>query len=377
MGMANLQKMAQQMQQEMLRIQTELESTLVDGSAGGGVVRATVTGKQELVSVTIDPSAVDPDDVEMLQDLVLAAVNEALRSSRELAEAEDVGRHRRASPARDVGDASSVVSPVIEPVARLIESFARLPGIGPKTAQRLTFHLLRAQESEARTLAAALIDVRDKVVFCDRCFNISDQPLCPICRDPGRDTTRLCVVEEPLDVLALERTGEFKGLYHVLNGAISPIDGVGPDQLRIRELLERADTAARDGEPFVEVIMATNPTLEGEATAMYLAERLEPVVGIGHPDRPRPAGRWRPRIRRRGDAHPGAPGPSGGLSRPMSNLVNEILLRLAKAGIAALLGVVLYVVLVGPLGATGSVELALLCWLSAAAFVLLVETGLI
>ena len=162
-----------------------------------------------------------------------------------------------------------MVSPVIEPVARLIESFARLPGIGPKTAQRLTFHLLRAQESEARTLAAALIDVRDKVVFCDRCFNISDQPLCPICRDPGRDTTRLCVVEEPLDVLALERTGEFKGLYHVLNGAISPIDGVGPDQLRIRELLERADT----------VILATNPTLEGEATAMYLAERLETVVG--------------------------------------------------------------------------------------------------
>ena len=172
-----------------------------------------------------------------------------------------------------------MVSPVIEPVARLIESFARLPGIGPKTAQRLTFHLLRAQEAEARTLAAALIDVRDTVVFCDRCFNISDQPLCPICRDPGRDTTRLCVVEEPLDVLALERTGEFNGLYHVLNGAISPIDGVGPDQLRIRELLERADSAARDGEPFVEVIMATNPTLEGEATAMYLAERLEAVVG--------------------------------------------------------------------------------------------------
>ena len=119
--------------------------------------------------------------------------------------------------------------------------------------------------------------VRDQVVFCDRCFNISDQPLCPICRDPARDQTRLCVVEEPLDVLALERTGEFKGHYHVLHGAISPIDGIGPDRLRIRELLERADTAARDGTPFVEVIMATNPTLEGEATAMYLAERLEPV----------------------------------------------------------------------------------------------------
>ena len=171
-------------------------------------------------------------------------------------------------------------SPVIEPVARLIEAFARLPGIGPKTAQRLTFHLLRASDAEARTLAAALLAVRDQVVFCERCFNISDAAICPICRDPARDQARLCVVEEPLDVLALERTGEFKGLYHVLHGAISPIDGIGPDRLRIRELLERADAAAREGTPFDEVIMATNPTLEGEATAMYLAERLEPVVGV-------------------------------------------------------------------------------------------------
>ena len=173
-----------------------------------------------------------------------------------------------------------MTSTLIEPVARLIEAFARLPGIGPKTAQRLTYHLLRAADAEARTLAAALVAVRDQVVFCDRCFNISDEPVCPICRDPARDQSRLCVVEEPLDVLALERTGEFKGLYHVLHGAISPIDGIGPDRLRIRELLERADTAAREGSPFDEVIMATNPTLEGEATAMYLAERLEPVVGV-------------------------------------------------------------------------------------------------
>jgi recombination protein RecR len=169
---------------------------------------------------------------------------------------------------------------VIEPVARLIEAFARLPGVGPKTAQRLTYHLLRAPDAEARTLAAALIAVRDEVVFCERCFNISDAPLCPICRDPGREDARLCVVEEPLDVLAIERTNEFKGRYHVLHGAISPIDGIGPDRLKIRELLERADAAKRDGEPFEEVIIATNPTLEGEATAMYLAERLEGTVGL-------------------------------------------------------------------------------------------------
>ena len=167
-----------------------------------------------------------------------------------------------------------------EPVGRLIDAFQKLPGVGPKTAQRLTYHLLRASDAEARTLAAALVAVRDQVVFCDRCFNISDAPLCPICRDPGRDQLRLCVVEEPLDVLALERTGEFKGLYHVLHGAISPIDGVGPDRLRIRELLGRVDEAKAAGAQIEEVILATNPTLEGEATAMYLAERLESAVGV-------------------------------------------------------------------------------------------------
>jgi recombination protein RecR len=173
-----------------------------------------------------------------------------------------------------------VPNPVIEPVARLIEAFSRLPGIGPKTAQRLTYHLLRAPDSEARQLAGALVDVRDRVVFCDRCFNISDAPLCPICRDPIRDVHRLCVVEEPLDVLALERTGEFRGLYHVLHGAISPIDGIGPEQLKIRELIARVDEAKAAGEPFEEVILATNPTLEGEATAMYLDERMDGSVGI-------------------------------------------------------------------------------------------------
>jgi len=173
-----------------------------------------------------------------------------------------------------------VTTLLIEPVARLIESSSRLPGIGPKTAQRLTYHLLRAPDAGARALAAALVAVRDQVVFCERCFNISDAPLCPICRDPARDQGRLCVVEEPLDVLALERTAEFKGLYHVLHGAISPIDGIGPERLKIRELLTRADEAARDGARFDEVILATNPTLEGEATAMYLAERLEGVVGV-------------------------------------------------------------------------------------------------
>jgi recombination protein RecR len=184
------------------------------------------------------------------------------------------------SGSRAWADGRTVAGAIIEPVARLIEAFSRLPGVGPKTAQRLTYHLLRAPDAEARALARALVAVRDEVVFCDRCFNISDAPLCPICRDPGRDAARLCIVEEPLDVLAIERTGEFRGRYHVLHGAISPIDGIGPDRLKIRELLVRVDEAAAEGQRVEEVIVATNPTLEGEATAMYLAERLEGRVGI-------------------------------------------------------------------------------------------------
>ena len=172
-----------------------------------------------------------------------------------------------------------MASPLIEPVARLIEAFNRLPGVGPKTAQRLTYHLLRVPEAEARTLAAALVAVREQVVLCEVCFNFSDAPRCPICRDLGREQRRLCVVEEPLDVLTIERTGEFRGRYHVLHGAISPIDGVGPDRLRIAELLRRVDEATAERLPFEEVILATNPTLEGEATAMYLDERLAGRVG--------------------------------------------------------------------------------------------------
>ena len=161
---------------------------------------------------------------------------------------------------------------LIEPVARLIEALSRLPGVGPKTAQRLTYHLLRAPEGEARALAAALVAVRDEVVYCESCFNISTGPLCPICADPSRDETRVCVVEEPLDVLALERTGSFKGRYHVLHGAISPMDGIGPEDLKTAELLHRL----RSGE-VVEIILATNPNLEGEATAMYLTRLLKPL----------------------------------------------------------------------------------------------------
>ncbi len=157
---------------------------------------------------------------------------------------------------------------LIAPVARLIEEFSRLPGVGRKTAQRLTYHMLRAPAHEARDLAAALVSVKEDVAYCSTCCNITDVGVdpCAFCSDDRRDATRICVVEEPLDVLAIDRTGEYRGRYHVLHGAISPIDGIGPDQIKARELVLRVAAGGIE-----EVILATNPNLEGEATAMYLA----------------------------------------------------------------------------------------------------------
>jgi recombination protein RecR len=159
------------------------------------------------------------------------------------------------------------------PVSRLIEAFNKLPGIGPKSAQRLTYYLLRAPSDEARALAEAILEVKEKIVLCSTCQNITDSDPCAICRDDQRDQSKICVVEEPLDILALERTGSYKGLYHVLLGVISPMDGIGPDELKVRELLARLKSPAE----VREVIMATNPNLEGEATAMYLTRLIAPL----------------------------------------------------------------------------------------------------
>jgi len=162
--------------------------------------------------------------------------------------------------------------PTAQPVARLIEEFHKLPGIGPKTAQRLTYFLIRMPQEEARALAEAILAVKDKIVLCTTCQNTTDTDPCIICRGEGRDLTKICVVAEPLDILPLERTGEYKGQYHVLHGVISPMEGIGPDDLKIRELLSRL----QDG-GVTEVILATNPNLEGEATSMYLQRLIAPL----------------------------------------------------------------------------------------------------
>src|SRR5262245_29041142 len=157
-------------------------------------------------------------------------------------------------------------------IADLIEEFGRLPGIGPKSAQRLAFHILQADPADVARLAATLQRVKDQVRFCMTCFNVAEEEQCRICRDPRRTDETLCVVEEPKDVVAIERTGEFRGRYHVLGGAINPLEGVGPDNLRIRELMARLGAGT-----VKELILATDPNTEGEATATYLALLVKPM----------------------------------------------------------------------------------------------------
>jgi recombination protein RecR len=175
---------------------------------------------------------------------------------------------------------------IAEPIATLIEELGKLPGIGPKTAQRLAYFIVREPAEEARRLASAIVEVKDRVIFCSVCWNISESDPCAICSSPSRDHSRICVVEQPLDILALERTHSYTGLYHVLHGALSPIDGIGPAELKIESLVQRAQAGGVQ-----EVILATNPTMQGDATATYLARMLAGVpILLTRPARGLPMG---------------------------------------------------------------------------------------
>ena len=176
--------------------------------------------------------------------------------------------------------------PAAAPVTRLVEEFHKLPGIGPKMASRLTYYLIRMPEEDARSLAEAIVAVKERIILCSYCYNIADAEPCAICANPNRDRSRICVVEEALDIVALERTGSYRGLYHVLHGVISPMNGIGPNDLRIRQLLARLDR-----ETVQEVILATNPNLEGEATSMYIQRLIAPLVPrVTRPARGLPVG---------------------------------------------------------------------------------------
>ena len=173
----------------------------------------------------------------------------------------------------------------VGPVARLVDQFHKLPGIGPKTAQRLTYYLVRMPEEQARELADAVISVKERIVLCSECFNITELDPCVICTSPQRDRTTICVVEEALDIVSLEKTGSYRGLYHVLHGSISPMNGIGPDELKIHPLMGRIEDGVR------EVILATNPNLEGETTSMYIHRLLAPFeVRVTRPARGLPVG---------------------------------------------------------------------------------------
>ena len=262
-GAANLQQLARQaqkMQEQMEQITTELEAKEYTAAAGGGAVSATVTGKMEVKNIDIKPEVIDPDDAEMLGDLVAAAVNEALR-------AEAWRNLRRHEPSGH----PLMAGYHVPPLERLVDKFESLPGVGHKSAQRIAYAVLNMDKADAESFAQAIIDAHEQIHYCSVCCNLTDGDLCPVCRDESRDRSVICVVEDPRDVFALERTNEFHATYHVLHGAISPLGGIGPDQLKIKELLRRV----QDG-TVQEVIMATNPDTEGEATAMYLARLLRP-----------------------------------------------------------------------------------------------------
>jgi recombination protein RecR len=276
-------KQVQKMQADMVKAQEELKNEVVEASAGGGMVTVKISGDLEVREVRIDPEAVDPDDAELLQDMVLAAMNEAIRSAQELAANKmNAAAGGLAGPgglgglglpgfwATPAAGAARFDRLFAAPVNRLITELARLPGIGQRTAQRLAFHILSASEEEALALADAIREVKETVGHCEICFNLATEATCRICQDERREAATICVVEQPSDVIPIERSGEFHGRYHVLGGALSPIDGVDPEDLHISELLGRVS----NGAGVSEVVIATNATTTGEATALYLADAL-------------------------------------------------------------------------------------------------------
>ena len=277
--MSALLAQAQQVQQQLMEAQEPLANAEVHGQAGGGLVQVTMKGSGEVVGVAIDPKVVDPDDVETLQDLIVGAITDASKQVTILAQ------DRLGPLAGGMGELgipgllSSDPSMFEGPVQDLIDELGKLPGIGPKSAQRIAFHLLSVEPPDIDRLTAVLGKVRDGVKFCAVCGNVSDDDRCRICSDPRRDASLVCVVEEPKDVQAVERTREFRGRYHVLGGALDPLSGVGPEQLRIRELLNRIGERV-DGVDVAEVIIATDPNTEGEATATYLVRMLRDIPGL-------------------------------------------------------------------------------------------------
>ena len=258
-NMNNLMKQAQKMQRQMEENQKALEEKEFTAAAGGGAVEVTVSGKREVTKVKLAEEVVDPDDIEMLEDLIVAATNEALRKVEE----ESAAVRRRPSLLMEYYSTH---------INKLIEQLSHLPGIGPKSAQRLAFHIMNMPKDQVEQLTSSITGAREKIRYCKKCCTLTDQELCPICSNPKRDASTIMVVENTRDLAAYEKTGKYEGVYHVLHGAISPMLGIGPDDIRLKELMKRLQT-----EDIKEVIIATNSSLEGETTAMYISKLIKPT----------------------------------------------------------------------------------------------------
>ena len=271
--MSALLAQAQQVQQQLMEAQEELADAEVNGQAGGGLVQVTMKGSGEVIAVSIDPKVVDPTDIETLQDLVVGAIADASKQSPS-SRTTGSGRWPAGWATWDCQESDLFEGPVQD----LIDELGKLPGIGPKSAQRIAFHCCRSSRRH-RPADRGVGQGPRRGEFCAVCGNVSDDDRCRICSDSRRDASLVCVVEEPKDVQAVERTREFRGRYHVLGGALDPLSGVGPEQLRIRELLNRIGERV-DGVDITEVIIATDPNTEGEATATYLVRMLRDIPGL-------------------------------------------------------------------------------------------------
>ncbi len=235
-----------------------------------------------MTKVKLQEEAVDPDDIEMLEDLIMAATNEALRKvDEESANVMGKTDRRSGKPGRSWRRPFLLMDYYSKQISQLIEELSKLPGVGNKSAQRLAFHIINRPVEEVERLANTILDARKNVRYCKECFTLTDQELCPICRNEKRDHTTIMVVENTRDLAAYEKTGKYEGVYHVLHGAISPMLGIGPNDIRLKELMQRLQGDVK------EVIIATNSSLEGETTAMYISKLIQAHRHQGEPDRQR------------------------------------------------------------------------------------------
>lgn len=272
MDISSLMKQAQEMQGKMKDVQDKLAKMTITGSAGGGMVEVIVNGQGDVVSVKIEDPVVSVDEKDMLQDLIAAATNDGIRKAKELSKQEMGGL----TGGMNLPDLTNfmqghlimhVVPPALE---RLIETFSQLPGIGKKTATRLALNLLRKPPENSKQFAEALLGLHENIQLCSCCFTFSEDDPCNICAAQNRNGELVCVVEEPGDLLAIEKTSSYQGHYHVLHGVLSPIDGIGPDEIKVKELKARAASGA-----VREILIATSSTVPGEATASFLTDSLK------------------------------------------------------------------------------------------------------